>query len=135
MSKKVLTGISENQPDDVNDNAVSYLGNWVAVHRANFGEEVKGPCYGYLDGGTVYFYASAFGQACEEGGYSVRKTRKHLVEIGALKYTLDSGKKKYSIVRKIGGISCRLIAVNMPDSYADEQEFSDDVGQEELPFV
>ena len=136
MAKNVLAGISENQPDDVNDNAVGYLGNWVAVHRSNFGEDVKGPCYGYLDGDTVYFYASAFQQACGEGGYSARKTRKHLAEIGALKYTISgTGKKVYSITKKIGGVVCRMVALTLPDRDTGEQEFTDDVGQEELPFL
>ena len=68
-------------------------------------------------------------------GYSTRKTRKHLAEIGALKYTLDGGKKKYSLTKRIGGVVCRLIAMTLPNECADEQEFSDGVGQEEIPFL
>lgn len=138
MGGNVLRGIFENQPDDVNAGAATYLGSWVAMHRGNFGENTRGPCYGFLEGDTAYFYTSAFQMAMDEGGYSARKTKKHLAEIGALKYSLEqNGRKQYSIIRRMGSMTSRFVAVRLPSISGETsgQEFYDEVGQEELPFL
>ena len=139
MCGKLLGNMRENMPEDVNVNAAAYLESWIQMHRANFGD-TKGPCYGFFEDGTAYLHPNAFQMAMTEGGYSARKVRKYLAEAGAMKYTLDGGKKRYTILRRdpISKEPGRFVALIMDrlrgDGSAYETEFVDDPGQEELPF-
>lgn len=140
MCQSLMQNMRENMPDDVNANAARFLASWIQMHRVNFGES-KGPCYGFLEKGTVYLYPNAFQMAMDEGGYSARKVRKYLGENGIMKYTIAGDKKKYSIVRRdpATGIISRFVALSHDrlqgsEEEADGLEFVDDPGQEQLPF-
>lgn len=139
MCKSVLGNIQENLPDDVNKNAVRYLASWIGIHRANFGTECKGPCYGYIENNIAYLYPSAFQMAMDEGHYSTRKVRKYMAENGMMQYTMEGNKKLYSIVQWKNGRAERYVGINL-DKLTDPAEASslvleDEVGQEELPFT
>ena len=147
MCQNVLAGVAENQPDDVNDNAVSYLTSWIASRRDHFGDDAKDPCYGFIDekgvcdndGPVAYILGPAFRQAMDEGGYSVRKTKKHLAEIGAIMYTTKpGGKKEYDLVKRFNGMATRFVALRLRAVSGEETPGSpmwDEAGQEELPIV
>lgn len=140
MCYSLMENMRENMPDDVNANAVKYLASWIQMHRANFGE-TKGPCYGFMENGTVYLYPNAFQMAMDDGGYSARKVRKYLADQGIAKYTLDGSKRKYSIVRRdpASNAFCRFVALVQDrlqggETEENELEWVDDPGQEQLPF-
>ena len=80
MAQAVMGDMQANQPPDVNENAVSFIRDWVTSGSTrNFGKDCTGTCYGFLEGrGGVYHPDLAACEALEHAGFPYRKTMKHL---------------------------------------------------------
>lgn len=139
MCDRLMKSAKEETPPDVNANAVEFLASWINVHRSSFGE-TRGERYGFIEDGVAYVYPGIFNAAMIEGGYSTRKVKKYLVEIGAMKYSIEKTKVSFSIVRRepISREPQRFNALVLErllgDFECQEQEFVNEPGQKELPF-
>jgi hypothetical protein len=137
MCQKVLGLVVDEQPQDVNQNAVQYLWDWITVHWQNFGKDPKGPVYGYFDAECIYLVPSTFNQIMEEGHYSARKTKRYLAEMGYLKFSFNAtGKREFTVVRWDGSKSVRYVAIlrSKLEDHEDGIELKELDGQASLPF-
>lgn len=142
MCQNVLKSIVENQPDNVNDNAIQYIADYILQHRQNFDtkdQAAKLESYGLIDNECVYIRPTAFDKICEDGGYSARKTSKDMAVRGYLKFQLGKdGKRTYSVTRRENGIVVRYRAILKSKLYGDSEGENQlelaDLGDDAVPF-
>lgn len=153
MALNILTGLTENELGDVNENAHQYLRDWIFSNAAFFKrgcEMPKNQCYGEFttkassqEIESAYVYPSIMDDALEKGGYDSRKTVKYLAEIGILgTYKNKNGKIRFSENHYINGTHPKMYQVflikdennlNLQTELSDCFEDVKDI-QEELPF-
>jgi len=114
MAASVAAEQQSSGVDDVNENAKQYIVDWILSNKASFGGDAFGQRLGALEDGKAYIFPSLLTQALEKGGFSYRKTIRYLAEAGLVAYTVEaSGKTVYSIVKKLGGKPCRVVAFDL----------------------
>lgn len=116
MAKEVIKGIRQNELRDVNENAAEFIVDWVNTNRQNFGDDVKGQCFGFIndDKDICYVFPSVLREALEKAGFSYRKTMKWLADEGIIEVEVRSdGVIAYSRTRRLSGKIYRVISIDM----------------------
>jgi len=132
MAASVAAEQQSSGVDDVNENAKQYIVDWILSNKASFGGDAFGQRLGELEGGKAYIFPSLLTQALEKGGYSYRKTIRYLAEVGLVAYTVEaSGKTVYSVVKRIAGKSCRVVAFDLDVAAGGPQEEKQKVQESE----
>ena len=141
MSIHVLQDIDGQHVQDVNDAAAQFVADWVGINKDRSFRDLdkgiittQGPCYGFLQRGIAYIYASALQEALQKAGFSVRKTLNAMAEAGQLIRGPDG---KNSIVKRPPGCEPgRFIAVNVDRILGIEigSELGEGEQDEHMPF-
>lgn len=130
MAQAVMGDMQANQPPDVNENAVSFIRDWVTSGSTrNFGKDCTGTCYGFLEDEVAYIIPTSLREALEHAGFSYRKTMKHLADTGGIVVGAD---KKTSVQRWFNGRNGRFIAFRMTEE--PQQDFTEISDGEPSPF-
>ena len=119
MAERILLDQVESNAQDVNENAVQFIVDWILSNKAYFGTNTVGTCLGFTSesGNTAYIFPSMLNQALTKSGYSARKTMKYLADRGLIATATDqgTGKKVYSIVRRFENRLARFVEFHIGD--------------------
>lgn len=111
MAQAVMSDMQANQPPDVNENAVSFIRDWVTSGSTrNFGKDCTGTCYGFLEDEVAYIIPTSLREALEHAGFSYRKIMKHLADTGGIVAGPDG---KNSVVKRFDGRLSRFVAFRL----------------------
>lgn len=128
MAQAVMSDMQANQPSDVNTNAVSFLRDWIVSNQSrSFGQDCKGPCFGFIENSIAYILPSSLREALEHAGFSYRKTLKHLADTNGIIVGSDG---KNSVVKRFGGQSNRFIAFHLDAAEPMSQQNSTEASSE-----
>ena len=137
MAETILKSQQQNRIEDVNENAVQFIMDWIGSNKNYFGIDVAGTCYGYEDNGYVYVFPSLISKTLTSNNYSPRKTLRYMSDNQLIETDPDG---KYSIVKWFNNKATRFVKI---DIHAIEEKFyrlKDDefrqvtLEDEELPF-
>ena len=136
MAVTLLEGQRKMKVEDVNENAVQYIMDWIQSNKNSFGIDAMGQCYGFEEGGYVYIFPTILSRALTTGHFSPRKTTGYMADNNLLE--VDSG-GKHSIVKKWNGKATRFVKLNIAEiekifAYERISEFKQVTLDEELPF-
>lgn len=111
MAQAVISDMRANQLPDVNENAINFIRDWITSNQSrSFGQDCKGPCFGFIENSIAYILPSSLREALEHAEFSYRKTMKHLADINGIIVGSDG---KNSVVKRFGGQANRFIAFHL----------------------
>lgn len=136
MAVNILEEQRSMNVEDVNENAVQFIMDWIVSNKNNFGLAVQGQCYGFEEGGYVYILPTVLAKALASNHFSPRKTTNYMAENHFL--VVDSS-GKHSIIKKWNNKVTRFVKLDITEidkkfNYEPINEFKQVTLDEELPF-
>ena len=119
--------------DEVNvgKRGYEYICDWVAQNANKMRVHPDGDyndVYGVIEGGTAYIISSIFDKICRNEGYDPKPVKVWMKKNGKLKLQENDASRRYTVQKKVNGLSkVRCVAVIM-------DSFDDDLAKEDLPF-
>ena len=101
MAASILQEQMTVDAEDVNENAVQFITDWVLSNKSQFGNNVIGRCYGMFSDNReiVYIFPSVLREALQKAEYSPKKTLRYMAEHGLL--IQGNGRTGYTIKKRI----------------------------------
>ena len=109
-----------------NGRALQYLYDFININQSRFSQDAdrQGEVWGSIDDDYVYIIRSKFDQIMSEEGYNASAFLGWARNTGNIKVGKDG---KPTIVKKINGHSCRLVAIKLNENDNIFEEYSDEL--------
>ena len=138
MATQVVFEQMSSEIADVNENAKSFVVDWVLSNKSNFDSSYN-INFGFVEMAitqSVYIYSSILQNALVNAGFSPRKTLKYFAEQGLIETSVDAstGKVRFSTVRRNGDSCIRMIKFNMAKAMGNDDKIQDEDPDDGLPF-
>ncbi|MDO4564824.1 MAG: DUF927 domain-containing protein [Clostridia bacterium] len=116
MLDSIIAKLKADEVQDVNEYARQYVADWIISNKDYFTPYCNGRQLGFFEDEYVFVLPSLLSEALTKGGYSPRKTMKHLAETGAIippQAGGSEGTTRYAGLRRFNGYPSRMLQIHM----------------------
>ena len=116
MAEKIVDLLEDATETDEVERAYDFIKGWLMANMEQFKDNPKRERYGVIDYNTFYVFPQILQDILEKKGFSYKKVLRAFGERDYINLSYEAGgKKRQTVVKRIQGKSCRMIAFDLTE--------------------